>query len=867
MHGKKVRKQGTEREETAISAVRTGSEGWFRLLFDEMGDAAFIVKTETGRILDCNKQAARQTGYSREELIGMSILDDLSAGAPDIGLSALVDKLARGERARFVQPKRRKDGTVYWEEVIVVPLPTEKEKVYISLNRDITEQKRTEEALREKEALHRALFEKLSDALFLEELDGKIIDANESACRLLGYSRAELTQLSVNDLIPEGGKLFRPELINERTLKGKALDAVNRRKDGTLVPVELRGRIIELGGVPRMLVSLRDISERVRKEKVEKALHRIAEAVNTSDDLSALFAEIRDILGEIMDTTNFRIALYDRRTDTITMPYMVDEKDTYRAFVGGKSLTAYVVRHGRPLLVTEDNREQLTKELGVKPVGARSKAWLGVPLRLEGQVIGAVAVQSYTDSDAYSEDDIAVLEMVSEQIAGAIERKRAQDALRESEARYRSIFTSTIDAIIIFDQDGFIVDANPAACDMYGYSHEELIGLSAEKIVHPDYYHGFANLKKRIEHEGFFSADSVNRRKDGTAFPVEVHAARFSFGGNLHILAITYDVSARMATEEELKESQRKIELLHAVAQELERLDDEDGIYQATVHAAEEILGFPLCTLDIVEGDTLVTKATSKELPPGASRSTTLSEDTLATKTYRTGKTYIIGRPEEEPSAKPTRSDFKSGISAPIGDFGVFQVASTKEDAFSKEDVHLIELLLGHTAQAIARIRLQKELKEQAIRDPLTGVYNRRYFTEVVEQELARARRYDHPIGFLMIDIDRFKEINDRFGHQMGDKVLKAVAELLQAQVRGTDLVVRYGGDEFLVMLIETDGETDAVKRRIEEAVAIRNEKNELIPFPVTLSIGAAHWRPNGAHSIEEILAQADRRMYEEKRR
>jgi len=118
-----------------------------------------------------------------------------------------------------------------------------------------------------------------------------------------------------------------------------------------------------------------------------------------------------------------------------------------------------------------------------------------------------------------------------------------------------------------------------------------------------------------------------------------------------------------------------------------------------------------------------------------------------------------------------------------------------------------------------------------------------------------------------MIDIDHFKHINDTYGHQTGDKVLQAVAELLSKQVRDTDLVVRYGGDEFLLVLIETNGETETVMERIQAAMAERNQTNELIPFPVTLSIGDAHWAPELERTAEEILAEADAKMYEAKRK
>ncbi|HHR86152.1 MAG TPA: GGDEF domain-containing protein, partial [Candidatus Acetothermia bacterium] len=196
-----------------------------------------------------------------------------------------------------------------------------------------------------------------------------------------------------------------------------------------------------------------------------------------------------------------------------------------------------------------------------------------------------------------------------------------------------------------------------------------------------------------------------------------------------------------------------------------------------------------------------------------------------------------------------------------------FQVVSTQENAFSQQDVHLLEILLGYTAKAIDRISLQEQLRNQAMRDPLTNVYNRRYFNQVIEQEIGRSKRYDHPIGFLMIDVDHFKHINDTYGHQTGDLVLKAVADLLVEQVRDTDLVVRYGGDEFLLVLIETNGEAEKVMERIQAAVEERDRTNEIVPFSVTLSIGSAHWSPELNQTAEEILAEADRKMYEAKRK
>jgi len=165
------------------------------------------------------------------------------------------------------------------------------------------------------------------------------------------------------------------------------------------------------------------------------------------------------------------------------------------------------------------------------------------------------------------------------------------------------------------------------------------------------------------------------------------------------------------------------------------------------------------------------------------------------------------------------------------------------------------------------RRRYEEELARMARRDPLTGALNRYALDELLEQETKRSRRYAHSIGFLMIDVNRFKEINDRFGHAMGDKVLQAIAIVIQDSVREADIVVRYGGDEFLVILPETNGETDVVKERILAEIARRNKKNPLLDFSVTLAIGSCHWSSESGRSIEEALSEADKSMYEAKRR
>jgi diguanylate cyclase (GGDEF)-like protein len=153
------------------------------------------------------------------------------------------------------------------------------------------------------------------------------------------------------------------------------------------------------------------------------------------------------------------------------------------------------------------------------------------------------------------------------------------------------------------------------------------------------------------------------------------------------------------------------------------------------------------------------------------------------------------------------------------------------------------------------------QVKEMGIRDRLTGLYNRHYFNDVIRRELARSRRHGTAISVLLVDVDRFKQINDVRGHQVGDEVLQFVANYLTACVRESDLVFRWGGDEFLVLLTQAD-EASAAQKAEELGRSLPHipGAEQLQP---TLSVGWATHRPKA--EFPRTLAEADARMYERK--
>ena len=163
--------------------------------------------------------------------------------------------------------------------------------------------------------------------------------------------------------------------------------------------------------------------------------------------------------------------------------------------------------------------------------------------------------------------------------------------------------------------------------------------------------------------------------------------------------------------------------------------------------------------------------------------------------------------------------------------------------------------------------KIHKKLAYLANHDTNTGSYNRHYFKQYMQQEVERSKRYGHNIGFIMIDIDRFKEINDRFGHQQGDRILKEINQFLKGQLRSFDKFIRYGGDEFLIILPESKEELSQVKERLADEIKMLNKREAIIDFPLTLSIGTALWNKDINKDVESIIDLADKRMYEEKAR
>ncbi len=160
----------------------------------------------------------------------------------------------------------------------------------------------------------------------------------------------------------------------------------------------------------------------------------------------------------------------------------------------------------------------------------------------------------------------------------------------------------------------------------------------------------------------------------------------------------------------------------------------------------------------------------------------------------------------------------------------------------------------------------QEKLKNLAVRDPLTGVHNRTFFNVIIANEIERSKRYGDRFSVVMVDIDNFKHINDTFGHLHGDRILKECASILNNCVRSSDLLVRYGGDEFIIVTPKTDtGDCDKLLSRIEELIAGWNSSQDNSHYSLSISAGCALYERG--KDLLDVINEADRKMYANKKR
>jgi diguanylate cyclase (GGDEF)-like protein len=329
-----------------------------------------------------------------------------------------------------------------------------------------------------------------------------------------------------------------------------------------------------------------------------------------------------------------------------------------------------------------------------------------------------------------------------------------------------------------------------------------------------------------------------------------------------------------------------QMELLQDIGMKLVSIIKPEELFASIVAETRQRLHYDTCAILEVSGDHLVFKASSDEFPKELIGLEIPIGKGITGRCALEKKVVNVGDVRHDPDYIASGIlDIRSEIACPViseGNLlGVLTVESKNENAFSDDDIRLLSILSLQVAVGMRNARMYAEIEKMAITDPLTGLYNYRYFYERLGAELARSQRYHHPLSIIMIDLDDFKKINDHCGHLCGDRVLREAALAIRKNIRRydepvilkgaeIDIVSRYGGEEFIIIQPDTPLEgalvcAERLRKMLETQIGPQSGLpcNEDSPQRVTGSFGVAAFRDG--ETLESMIKRADTAMYQAK--
>lgn len=713
----------------------------------EQSPASIVITDLKANIEYVNLRFTQVTGYGFDEVIGKNPRILKTNLTPPDMYRQLWETITAGKEWRGEFVNRKKDGSLYYESAIISPIIDSNGDplYYLAVKENITERKQAERALRESEARFRSLFEQNHDAVFILDLNGRYLMANQRAEEMLGYTTEEITQLSIHATSAEMEKSMD---VMKRLLSGNHIPLYERffrKKDGQIIPVEINAALVhDKNGSPLHIQSVaRNISERKRTDTLLQmrldllefaASHSIDEVMQNALDAICLFTDSNIGFYHFVESDQKTFSLQACSTRTLNEFYKAKDKSLFYN-VNDAGIWAECIRLGKPVI--HNDYTSLSNCNASLLVHVEITRELAVPVFRSGSIVSILGIGNKISD--YMEQDAEAASYLADVVWEIIKRKQTEQSLNEIQSRLH------------------LLGDNLEEAALYVYSHD-------------------ADGQVRFEY---------------------LSAGMGKITG-LKINDVLQDASRLHATilPEYLP---RLVELETKSKQDLSSFEME------------------ICQRHAVSGEVY----------------------------------WVLLR--STPRRRPDGSTVWYGV----------QIDITERKRNERIIVDANEQLRLHV-QKIEQLHI--ELYEQAVRDPLTGLHNRRYMQDVIKREFSRAEREKYSISVIMVDLDELKKINDTYGHRIGDRAIQAIASCLQNMIRAEDFCCRYGGDEFIVILNKATP-ADALKRvqewrefLNEHLLDVKGENKIQIKF----TAGAASFPAHGT-SMDEVINYADVALYRAK--
>jgi len=739
----------------------------------------------------------------------------------------------RGKSTRGKADRRQTKPTASQAAGLAAPERAEKPK-----GRKRTDWKAAEETLRQSEANYRSLFENIPDGIYRTAPDGRILSANPALVRMFGYEEEEEFKLKYRAAQmysnPADRNSFLQLLEEQNEIHNSEI--ILKRRDGRLLIVLENAHVVrdEEGKTLFYEGVLTDITERKRMEDTLRESEAFSQAILNN---SPIGISVRSRSGRLLSANEAWKRIW-AMPDSEVAEDAAHQRSALKFDASDDYLGAYQADVRR---VYEQGGYLHLPELKTIHTHPGAAEW--------------VAQHFYAIQNATGQVDRVVI--LTEDIT---ERKRAEIALRESEENYRDLVDHSLDLICTHDLDGILLSANPAAIKLSGFSEKELLGRNLREFLVPATRGEFDAYLKEIHSKGAASGLMLVRIKSGECRLWEYsNTLRTQGVASPIVRGAARDITERKRAEAALRESEWRNKIVSDLIT--------DYIFVVDVGPGGILkLRWVSDSMLRVTGRSIEDAADSNMWgqiihPDDAKRFQGFVNRILAT--ARAGEIECRSFYKDNKErwirifAQP-QCDEENVVTTIVG--AVQDITARKQ----AED----ELRLAKESAEVANRALQQALEREMTlsrTDSLTGVFNRRYFFEFVHHEFEAAKRYQRPLSIVMFDLDNFKPFNDTHGHQAGDEILKCVAEVTHRQLRGADILARYGGDEFVILLSNSNArEAATVAERIRESIAAYLMETKDCQANITISMGIAECR-NDTDTVDRLIQHADKALYNAK--
>lgn len=424
---------------TIISSFEAKDFKLFKALINNALDVICLVDQEAN-VKFISPSVKNLLGFEPEEIVGKNGFEMVHPDDLSFSYGILADLLKKpGSSIKTEIRILTKDNNWKWIEVSALNLLNDEDLNSILINyTDIEERISAEKGIKESEERFRGVIEQTGQLVYDYNIETGEIKWSGAIETITGYSEKEFQEFDVEkwaDFIHPEDREFALSLLDTKIKTGGSytVEYRFRRKAGDYIYIFDKGAFLidsEKKAI-RMLGAMSDISSRKKAEKIQDAVFKISEAAHLTENLDELYSSIHAILNDIIYAKNFYIAIIDSEKQILTFPYFIDEmEDAPGPVKMGNGLTEYVLRTEKPLFASPEVFKELVEKKEIEAIGGESIDWLGVPLKSKDKVIGAMVIQSYEDSVRFSHDEMNILLYVSNQVAMAIERKTAEDQLK-----------------------------------------------------------------------------------------------------------------------------------------------------------------------------------------------------------------------------------------------------------------------------------------------------------------------------------------------------------------------------------------------------------------------------------------------------